>query len=737
MNIIPIRQPSEEILPAAPQEEQGDLGLFSLKWVLAFLIRRWLLIAATALLVFVVCFTAFLFERPKYTSTALVIINPGTERVLSQDKMVAGGVESVPAAALVDSQLDVLRSPMLIGRLVDSLGLTRDPEFNGSLPRGDASAAEVQRLIAEQEADPVRRARVRQSVINAVAGAISVERRATSLATEISVQSENPERAAQMANRLVDLFIEYQLEARFQAAERANSWLATRLRELRNDVAEKDAAVQRFRVQSGLLSAQGTLLTEQQTSDIQASVLAARADLAEKEARYRRVQEVIDSGESPDAIVGIMGSEVISSLRSREADIARRQAELEERYGDAHPAVQNIRAERRDIQAQIQAEVQRVAASLSNEVDIARARLATLQGNMDVVRGQLQGNNQSLVTLNELQREADAAAAVLQAFTQRFHEITDQGSMRATSAQLVSAATVPNNRSSPNLMIAFLLSMGLGLGIGLAAGFLAESLDEGFRTGEEIEKKIGVAALANVPRLRRGDLRSLPPSSQHPAGYLVERQMSAFTEALRVLRTTILFGAGQSKTQVVAISSALPNEGKTTVSLCLARVSALSGQKVLLIDCDIRRRTLKDVLGLEPPVGLLQVLSGEANWRQAIYVDEASGMHLLPLNDSGFTPKDVFGSEAMNKLIGELRGSFDLIVLDCAPVLAVAETRVVVAKADSAVVVARWEKTPIRAVRTAVQQLQGAGANITGIALNYVDTRVPGYSYRMEGYYTT
>jgi capsular exopolysaccharide synthesis family protein len=177
----------------------------------------------------------------------------------------------------------------------------------------------------------------------------------------------------------------------------------------------------------------------------------------------------------------------------------------------------------------------------------------------------------------------------------------------------------------------------------------------------------------------------------------------------------------------VAITSALPNEGKTTVSLCLARVSALSGQRVLLIDCDLRRRSVKEVLDIEPDVGLLQVLSGEITWRQAIYLDEASGMCVLPVSGSGFTPKEIFGAEDMSRLIAELRGSFDLIVLDCAPVLAVAETRVAAAKADAVVIVSRWQKTPMRAVRAALQQLHDAGANIRGVALNGVDRRVPGY----------
>jgi capsular exopolysaccharide synthesis family protein len=208
---------------------------------------------------------------------------------------------------------------------------------------------------------------------------------------------------------------------------------------------------------------------------------------------------------------------------------------------------------------------------------------------------------------------------------------------------------------------------------------------------------------------------------------MLERQMSAFAEAFRVLRTTILFAAGQPKTQVVAVTSALPGEGKTTISLCLARVAALSGQRVLLIDCDLRRRSLKEVLDIEPPVGLLQVLSGEASWRQAIYLDEASGMCVLPVSGSGFTPKEIFGAEDMSRLVSDLRGSFDLIVLDCAPVLAVAETRVAAARADCVVVVSRWQKTSMRAVRSALQQLSDAGANVRGVALNGVDRHVPGY----------
>ncbi len=723
MNVIAIRQRTEEAFQ--PPEDNGELGLISLKWIFSFLLRRWMLIGAVAFVVAVICFANFAFQPSRYTATALIMLTSGQDGVLTPDQTFVG---EGPANQSLDNQLEILRSPLLAGRLVDDLRLMEDPEWNGSLPRGDGEMTR-QAEVPQTEA---QRLAVRQGVVNGVVGSLDVRRRGLTYAAEVRVTSQSPERAAQMANRLVELFQIYQVEARLRSAERANDWLSQRVNELRADVQRKEEIAERYRVETGLISSQGTLLTEQQTTDLQGQVLNARADLAEKEARHLQVQSMLGGGQSIDAIAAVLNSTVLNQLRAQESEIARRQADYESRYGDQHPLVINVRAERADNRVQVNAEIRRGISALGTEVQVARARLAMIETNMSAVRGELAGNNEEMVQLREYEREAAAARAVYEAFLQRFHEIADQGTMRTAPAEVISAAGVPTNRSSPRLSIAFVLSVALGFGVGLAAGFLAEALDEGFGDGDEVERKIGVPALAMVPKLRRSELRQLPVASQHPAAYLLERQVSAFTEACRVLRTAILFAAGQPKTQVVAITSALPNEGKTTMSLCLARVAALSGQRVLLVDCDLRRRSVKDVLDFEPPVGLLQVLAGEVNWRQATYLDDASGMHVLPLSDSGFTPKDVFGGEDMDRLLGELRNAFDLVILDCAPVLAVADTRVVVSKADCAVMITRWQKTPIRAVRAAMQQLQSSGANVRGITLNSVDRRMPGYySYPM------
>jgi capsular exopolysaccharide synthesis family protein len=714
MNVIAIRQRTEDAYQ--PPEDGGELGVISLKWIFAFLVRRWILISAVAFVVAVLCFAFLALQPSRYTATALIMLQGGQDRVLAPDQMVAGDASTTPQA--VDSQLEVLRSAMLAGRLVDDLRLVEDPEWNFMLRQPET---------ANQPLTDAERAQVRQSVIDYVEGSISVRRRGLTYAAEVSVTSLDPNRAAQIANRLFALFQLYQIESRLRTAERANEWLSGRVAELRADVQEKEEIAERFRAAHNLISTQGSLLTERQTTDGQVQVLNARADLAEKQARHLQVQAMINGGQSTDAIAAVLQSSVLTQLRAQESEIARRQADFESRYGDSHPLVINVRAERADVRGQINAEIRRGISALGTEVDVARARLDMLETNMSALRGELAGDNEELVQLREYEREAAAARAVYEAFLQRFHEIADQGSLRTAPAELISAATPPQQRSSPQLSLGFVLSLALGLGLGLAVAFLVEALDEGFTDGDEVERKLGAPALALVPKLRRGELRQLPVASQHPAAYLLERQVSAFTEACRVLRTSILFSAAQPKTQVVAITSALANEGKTTMSLCLARVAALSGQRVLLIDCDLRRRTVKDVLDFEPPAGLLQVLAGEVSWRQATYLDDASGMHVLPQSDSGFTPRDIFGGEDMDRLLLELREAFDLIVLDCAPVLAVADTRVVVSKADCAVMVTRWQKTPIRAVRAALAQLQSAGATVRGVALNSVDRRMPGY----------
>jgi capsular exopolysaccharide synthesis family protein len=537
------------------------------------------------------------------------------------------------------------------------------------------------------------------------------------------------------------VYIASQVNSRIDAAQSANSWLGRRLAELREDVQRKESAAETFRIQSGLMSAGGTTLQETQITEIQSQTLRAEADLAAAEARYRQAQQVVSSGGSVESVGSVQNNSEIQSLRGREAEIARRQSDLETRYLPTHPAVQSIRSEREDINRQLREATGRILAGLADEVNVARARLNTLRGSLSVATGELGSNSSANVRLRELEREAAASRQVYESYLQRYQEIADQDQLNTSDARLLSYATQPNAPSSPQLRVALAMAIALGLLLGIGAGVAVEILDRSVKNADELEAKTGVPAIASIPTISKRMLRQMAPADRHPAGYLVARPMSAFTEALRVLRTVIVYSKLDLSSKVVAITSALPDEGKTTISACLARVAAMSGQRVVVVDCDLRKQSINDVLDVESDTGILQVLAGEVPWRAAIIRDESTDAHILPVATSGFTPRDVFGSEAMKKLLNELRANYDLVVLDCAPILAIAETRIVVQHADAVVLVARAGRSATGAVRSAIMQTEAAGGKVLGVALNCVLPHWQSYSdslyfYDSKSYYS-
>lgn len=694
-----------------PTPPQGLAELFGITAMMQMLRRRFVIMAIVGAVASVSGFALLMLRTPVYSATTLVMIDQRQERVLNGDDVVG----QLPRdSSAIDSEIELLRSPALMGELAQALGMMR---------------------IANGE-----RANER-AVADSLSKAIQVRRRGLTFVIEITASSTSPERAQLIANTYADVYIASQVNHRVDTAARANSWLSRRLAELREDVQQKESAAETFRVQNGLMAAQGSSLAESQITNVQNSVLQAQADLAEREARFRQLQELRNSGASLESIGNALNSETIRTLRDRESEIARRQSDLESRYLETHPAVQAVRAERADAQRQISAEIQRISVNLGNEVAVARARLATLQGSLHSATGDLSSNSAASVRMRELEREATASRQVYESYLQRYQEIADRDQLNTSDARLLAYASTPTSPSSPQLRISLALALALGLLLGLGAGVVAEIMDQSVKSADDLENRVGYPAIATIPAISKRMMRQMPPAERHPSGYLVGRPMSAFTEAMRVLRTVIVYSKLDFSVKVVAVTSALPDEGKTTISMCLARVAAMSGQRVIVVDCDLRKQSINDVIDIETDTGILQVLAGEAPWRSAIVKDPASDAHVLPVATSGFTPRDVFGSDAMAKLVADLRGQYDLVVLDCAPILAVAETRVLVKHADSTVIVARAGRSAIGAVRSAVSQVEQAGGNVLGVALNCVLPHWQSYAdslyfYQAKSYYS-
>jgi polysaccharide biosynthesis transport protein len=678
------------------KSEYPSYDAFGLQEMYRLLLRRRNVVLGVFALI-TLAGAAYALLRPQvYEATALLMMRPNEPQVATTENQ----RPQAPDNGYVQSQVEILRSPGLARQLVDRLGLA---------PGANDGNAEARRAAAARS----------------LAGAIAVQRRDGTYIIEVTARSNDPGRAATIANELIAAYFASREQARIEYATQTSDWLHSRLAEMRNEVQLREAEVEQYRAANGLLVVDGTMLAEQQLRDAEASVVAARMDYSERQARYRQVRDMINRGGSAETTAGALTSETMVQLRARQADVARRLAEYSERYGDLHPTVQTARAEQEDINRQIQAEVARLSVNLDNEAEIAGARVATLQQHLASVRGRLVGNNGDQVRLRELERNAQAARAVYENFLLRYQEVSDGAGGLGGEAQIVSRAAAPTDSVSRSPALVILLAAALGLAAGALAAFLAEQFSTTLQTADDVERKIGVPMLTSLPLLHTRSLLRLPPTERHPAGFAVAKPMSAFAEAVRMLRARI-FHFGPEDVKIVALTSALAGEGKSSAALSLARVTALSGRKAIIIDCDLRRRSLNHMLCIEPIAGITQVLRGEKTWGEVTGRDEVSGAHILPAASEDFVAEDLFNSDAMRQLTRELSQCYDLIVLDCAPVLTLADVRDLASLADGVVVVARRGKTPILALQTAISELRAVNAEIIGIAFNGVDMSTPG-----------
>jgi polysaccharide biosynthesis transport protein len=720
-------------------EDQGA----QIREIVSVLVRRRGLMATAFMMLFIGVAAAIMLSPPRYEASALVMVNPSREQVLAQEQMVDN---AAPNSSVVDSEIEILRSQSVMRQLVDALELDESPEWNPSLRAPGPMDAVRSALRGGIAAEPRSGQELRNTVATAVARAITVRRRGNSYGIEVTVEASQPGEAARMANTLVDLYLRTQTEARFETAQRANSWLEDQLEQLRLELQEKERQAEAFRQAHGLSVAAGAgaAAAGAQSSDVQTMLVTARADLAEKEARLRQVQELLRSGGSAESMAGALSSPVIAELRTRETELTRQQADMAQRYSAEHPDLLAVRTQLAEVRDRIGDETARITENLRNEVQIARARLGTLQGSFGIASGANEEDNEAVIQYRQLVSEAAAARAVHESFLQRYHEVSNQGDLPTATSRLASTAEAPAGPSKPSLNFALLAALATAcLGAALAA-LLAEVFDGSMLTAEDVERKVGVATVASVPVLKSTDYRGVAHHRRNPTDYLVEKPMSAFAEALRVLRTSVMHARLDRKVRVLAVTSAVPNEGKTTLSSSLARICAMSGQRVMLVDCDLRRQSLSELLDLRPSSGLVQVLGGQTDWRNALVEDPETGAHILLAASSAFTPRDLFSSPAMETLVADLRQHYDLVILDCAPVLAIAETRLIVTHADAVALVARSQRTHAAAVRTAVREVENSGAAVLGVALNCVDPRAPGrnayadtlyYRYAKKNYY--
>lgn len=720
----------ERNLPAVEDITPGSLDIRQILRIIQR--RKWILVTSVLLFALVAAINVSQ-QTPIYTTSAALILNTRESNVVDVQAVLSG----LPAdETAVMGEIEIIYSSQLIGRVVDKLRLEHDPEFNGALrtPKWSDGLFSISTYVpndllvqmglrpapmpaASSQSTAVElQDQIRSGVIAEVQARMTVEPVNYSLVIQVSFKSEDPRKAALIANTIIEQYMVDQLEAKFDAADRASLWLNDRLSELKAEVEASEAAVETYRATLSAGSAQNTDLITQQMSQISSELTIASTQRAEAQARYNQVNNLINSG-GTTAAADFIASPMIQSLRQLQADLSQEETQLSIEYGDLHPVMIDIRAKIEDTTRQIDIEVGNVVANLSTELAVARSREAALRQSLDALEQQSSNQSQASVELRQLEREAEASRAVYENFLSRFKETEQQDDLQEADARMISRAEVPGAPSSPNKRRAIMVAVFLGLFAGMAIIYLLEKLDNAYRSPEQIERDLGLATLTMVPFTKQGKQRRDVLRS------VLKEPASSLAEAFRSLRNTLFLTNVDTPPKVVLVTSSVPREGKSTTAVLLALATARVGKKVVVVDCDLRRPTLHSTLKIDSGSNLVDYLSHSASLEEVITHDEETGIDVIPSSATSASASDLLSTQTFRNLLEELRERYDMVIVDAAPILAVSDALVIGPNVDSIIYVSRWDHTPRSAVRSGVQSLRDAGLHVSGLVFCLVDLK--------------
>lgn len=689
---------------------------------------------------------------PEYTASAQVLVGVDQVKVGDLQELITdlkgGGDVTGPIA----TEIGVIRSRKIAENTITKLNLQNDPEFNAAL----RPQSFFQRLVSGQHiipqswlgrvtggdksAAPAGDDREMTMIVGALEDNLRVSNDGHSRIITISFESKSPATAQQVANTIADNYIVAGLDAKFETTKRANVWLADRLNSLRQEVQVSEDAVEKFRNENGLIQAQnptapgteGMTLAMQQMSQISADAITAHTKFLEAQSRLAELQRsgatkggtATVSAVQNDSILEVLQSPTIQNLRGQEADAERRAADLEGQFGDKYPRVISARAEVAEIRSKIQAEVNRVIDALRNEVATQQAREQDLNNELTKIKGNAARNDIAEVQLHDLERQADADKTLYQNFLNQFKQTQSQDSFQQPDAEVLSRAALPLLPSFPQTIVLTLLCGGASFMLGVILALVFQYLDVGVRSMEQLKNVLHVHALGMVPAPQGMGRSKL-------AREVIDRPMSSYSEAIRTIHTNLMLSDVDQRPRVVLVTSSLPGEGKSTLSVSLAEITARYGQKVVVVDADLRRPTIHRLTAAAAKPGLVDWLLDRVSFDEILQRHALGGVDVISAGEIPTVPPNLLSSERFKQLLRGLGEQYDLVVIDSAPVLALPDTRVLSMLADKTVFVVRWASTSRRVAAAALQQLDEAGGFVAGAVLTAVDMK----AHAKDGFY--
>jgi polysaccharide biosynthesis transport protein len=700
--------------------------------------RKWLVLGSIAL-VFGGSLVATLRTTPIYDAVGSIAINKPDPMLQNLRDGGNAAEDYYYDPTDLDTEVRILRSDLLALQVVKQLNLDRLPEFGGS---GAPSSSSLEVTSDALEPDSPRA----DFVLASFKANLRVILEPNTRVIDIHYRNPNQQLAARIVNAIANTYIEQNFKARFESTMQASDWLSRQLVDLQMKVETSQEKLVKYQKDHQILGIdEKQNITTAKLDELNKELTTAESVRMQKESVYRLAQAgdtesaaAVAEGAAPSQTSG-QSSALLEKLQEQKADINIQIAQMSTQFGPAYPKLAQLNNQIQEINAQIESEMKKVAARLRGDYRAALERENMLRAALDEQKQQENKLNESAIEYSFLKRDFETNRTLYEGLLERLKEAGITAGLRSNNIRQVDVARPPTAPAEPNVPrnLGFGLMLGLTSGIGLA--FLLEGIDNTVRTPEQAQTISGLPSLGMIPLGSRnnleGDTHSLSVASSKEMVELItqSRPQSQMSEAYRALRTSLLLTSVGAPPKVLVVTSALPQEGKTTTSINTATVLAQKGTRVLLIDADLRRPSIHKTLGIGPRVGLSNVLTGGATLQEATFRSSLlPNLYILPAGTPPPNPAELLASSEMIEILSVLRERFDHIVVDTPPTLSVTDAVVLSPCADAVVLVIRCGQTTKPALRRSREILAQVNARVAGVLLNAVDLNSPDYYYYYE-----
>jgi capsular exopolysaccharide synthesis family protein len=710
----------------------------SIGQIFSVLTRRWIVLTTTILGITMLGLVIVKMLTPTYTSTAIIVLSARQDSVVDMQEPY---MHAAASDALTRSESDALQSRTLVDRVIDRENLTTDPEFNlfirrpannlltrSGITKYLPKAMQVRLGFVPPDPGTLAKDQIKYNVATQVLGAYAVAADPKTYTVKVSFTSVDPAKASRIANRFTAEYMASQVDEHVAASDRAAIWLNPRLAELSKKVEQADRAVEAFRQSHHIVNLPGVsgdqsdgsnTLALQEIQNLAQGLSAARNTRAQLEAAQQEVAQLRDDPERALSAPAVAAAPVVENLRIQELTAAAQLASLKGTYGERHPLVISATNALQELRTRLTDEAGRALKQLDVQMRAAQANESQLQTRMNELTNIRSAETQVLPQLRQLESAQTAAKTVYDTFVQGLLRATAQDGVPTPKGRIIQHADVVDWPTFPNVPIAMAVILVAAMMIGVGTAYALEASDKSFRSADEIESSLQLPVLG----LTLAAPRSMGRKRGRVSHNVVSEPVSAMSETVRQVRTAISFSRNDRQPKVIMVTSAVPAEGKTTFALMVGRQSALAGNRVIVVEAEMRRPTFDKEVDPLPAKGLGHYLLNRATVDEIIGIDSTSGVHFIAARERSALSGELLGSARMAALLRELGTRYDFIVLDTPPATIVADALQLGGVIDAAVLVVKWNSTPRYLARDAAKKLRGANVPLVGAVMTQVDAR--------------